>query len=136
MKVFLTGGTGVVGTRALPALVADRIQLQQALVNLCVNAMEAMDGCAPGRRKLDVCTAAVAGQVEICVSDSGPGITPEQLPHVFQSFFTTKPSGSGLGLSITRSIVEAHGGTVSACNRPGGGASFCITLPVHAGAIA
>ena len=72
------------------------------------------------------------GQVDVLGSDRGPGISPEQLPRLFDSFFTTKAHGTGLGLSITRSIVEAHGGTLRAENRGAGGATFVIALP-HAG---
>jgi signal transduction histidine kinase len=114
----------------LPALAVDRIQLQQALVNLCVNAMDAMDNVPPGRRRLGVRTTLLAGGgIEIAVSDTGPGISPELLRDLFDSFFTTKPHGLGLGLAITRSIVEAHGGTLTADNRDGGGALFRMTLP-------
>jgi C4-dicarboxylate-specific signal transduction histidine kinase len=117
----------------LPALLVDRVQLQQAVVNLCVNAMEAMSDCAAGQRRLGVRTAARAGgSIEIAVSDSGPGIAPEHLAQLFDSFFTTKANGTGLGLSITRSIVEAHDGTVLAENRDEGGALFRMTLPASA----
>jgi signal transduction histidine kinase len=71
------------------------------------------------------------GEIEIAVSDSGPGIAPAQLPRLFDSFFTTKAHGMGLGLSITRSIVEAHGGTLSGRNRADGGALFWMMLPAH-----
>jgi signal transduction histidine kinase len=113
----------------LPALHADRVQLQQAVVNLCVNAMEAMTDCAPGERRLAVRTAAAGNGVEIAVSDTGPGIRAEHLKQVFESFFTTKAQGTGLGLAITRSIVEAHDGCVSAENRAEGGALFRMILP-------
>jgi signal transduction histidine kinase len=113
----------------LPTLHADRVQLQQAVLNLCLNAMEAMAECPASRRRLGVRSAAADGGVEIAVSDTGPGIRPEHLPQVFDSFFTTKPQGTGLGLAITRSIVEAHRGRLSAENRPGGGACFRIMLP-------
>jgi signal transduction histidine kinase len=118
---------------SLPAILADRVQLQQALVNLCVNAMDAMDDIAPEKRRLGVRTMAMpgGGEIEIAVSDSGPGIAPEQLPRLFDSFFTTKAHGMGLGLSITRSIVEAHGGTLSGRNRADGGALFWMMLPAH-----
>jgi signal transduction histidine kinase len=119
----------------LPAPPADRVLLQQAVVDLCLNAMDAMDAMADvdvSKRRLGVRTTALAnGGVEIAVSDTGPGIAPEQLPKLFDSFFTTKPHGMGLGLSITRSIVEAHEGTVSAENRDGGGALFRIVLPAN-----
>jgi signal transduction histidine kinase len=115
----------------LPPVLADRVQLQQALVNLCVNAFDAMADAAPKKRRLSVRTAAVAGRrVEIAVGDSGGGIRPDQLPRLFNSFFSTKPHGMGLGLSISRSIVEEHGGTLSAENRDDG-ALFRIVLPVH-----
>jgi signal transduction histidine kinase len=135
---FLRGemaGRGIVAETALaprlPALQLDRVQIQQALVNLCVNAMDAMAETASGDRRLEVRTRPRADQmIEIRVSDRGPGISPEQLPRLFDSFFTTKPSGTGLGLSITRSIVEAHGGTLQAENRSGGGGTFIIALPV------
>jgi signal transduction histidine kinase len=113
----------------LPALRADRVQLQQAVVNLCVNAMEAMVDRAPGDRRLGVRTAAAGNGVEIAVSDTGPGISAEHLKRVFDSFFTTKANGTGLGLAITRSIIEAHDGSVSAENHAEGGALFRMTLP-------
>jgi signal transduction histidine kinase len=114
----------------LPEIHADRVQLQQALVNLCINAMEAMSGTAPRRRNLQVSTEAVSGEVQIMVADRGPGMTAEQLRRAFDSFFTTKPDGTGLGLSITRTIAEAHNGGVAAGNRPEGGAWFRMNLPV------
>jgi len=124
VEAALTGG--------LPPILADRVQLQQAIVNLCVNAMEAMSGCAPGTKKLDVQTRLGAdGGVDIVVTDSGPGIPGEHLPQLFDAFFTTKAQGTGLGLSITRSIVEAHHGTITAENRGEGGALFRITFPAR-----
>lgn len=116
---------------ALPEVLADRVQLQQAIVNLCINAMDAMVEVPAGRRRIDARTAAVADGVEIVVGDCGAGIAPEQLPRLFESFFTTKPQGMGLGLSIVRSIVEAHGGRLAAENRSGGGALFRMVLPAH-----
>jgi signal transduction histidine kinase len=117
----------------LPALHADRVQLQQAVVNLCVNAMEAMAEHPSGERRLGVRTAAgKGGGVEIAVSDTGPGISAEHLKRVFDSFFITKANGTGLGLAITRSIIEAHDGSVSAENRAEGGALFRMTLPAAA----
>jgi signal transduction histidine kinase len=114
----------------LPRLEIDRVQLQQAIANLCINAMDAMAGAAQGRRRLGVRTAArVDGGIEIVVTDTGPGIPSEQLPRLFESFFTTKPEGMGLGLSIARSIVDAHDGSLSAENIQEGGALFRIVLP-------
>jgi signal transduction histidine kinase/ABC-type uncharacterized transport system substrate-binding protein len=116
----------------LPTLLIDRVQVQQAIVNLCINAMEAMSDCAAERRRLMVRTEAGTASVEVTIADSGPGISPQHLPHLFNSFFTTKADGTGLGLAITRSIVETHGGTVSARNREGGGAEFRMRLPAFA----
>ena len=114
----------------LPPVYADRVQLQQALVNLCVNAMEAMSATIPGGRRLGVRTqAGTRGAVLVVVTDSGPGIPHDHVPHLFDAFFTTKKQGTGLGLSITRSIVEAHHGRITAENREEGGAVFRITLP-------
>jgi len=118
-------------TPELPPVLADRVQLQQALVNLCVNALDAMAQTAPEKRCLSVRTSSGAGpSVEIAVGDTGGGIPPNQLPHLFDSFFSTKPDGMGLGLSISRSIVEEHGGTLSAENRADG-ALFRIVLPAY-----
>lgn len=114
----------------LPPLFVDRVQAQQGLVNLCINAMEAMAERPAGERVLGVRTSrGEDGTVVISVSDTGPGISPEHLPSLFDSFFTTKAQGTGLGLSITRSIAEAHGGSIAAENRAGGGAVFRFTLP-------
>jgi len=116
----------------MPRLVMDRVQLQQAIVNLCINAMDAMAETARERRRLGVRTGVrVEGGVEIVVTDTGPGIPPDQLPRLFESFFTTKAQGMGLGLSISRSIVEAHDGTLSAENIDGGGARFRIVVPAQ-----
>jgi signal transduction histidine kinase len=116
---------------APPEVLADRVQLEQALVNLCVNAMDAMADTSVDRRRLVLRTRGLAGgHIEIYVLDNGPGISEEQLPQLFNSFFTTKTHGMGLGLSIARSIIEAHGGMLTAENRPEGGASFHFDLPV------
>jgi signal transduction histidine kinase len=113
----------------LPAVRGDRVQLQQALLNFLLNGMEAMADTPPGRRRLVVRTARRDGVVEVSVTDTGHGIPPEQANRLFASFFTTKRDGMGLGLSIARSVVEAHGGRVRADNEPGGGATFRFTLP-------
>jgi two-component system sensor kinase FixL len=103
--------------------------LQQVLLNLVLNGMEAMSG-APGERRLTVRTGVNEnGSAEIAVSDAGPGIPPERLPRLFEPFFSTKKEGMGLGLSIARSLVQAHGGQLWAENNPGGGATFRFTLP-------
>src|SRR5262249_55376383 len=103
----------------LPLVRGDRVHLQQVLLNLVLNGMEAMSG-APGERRLTVRTGVNEnGSAEVAVSDAGPGIPPERLPRLFNPFFSTKKEGMGLGLSIARSLVQAHGGQIWAENNPG-----------------
>ena len=110
------------------AVLADRVQVQQVLLNLMRNAIEAMAGSA--RRDLLLSTAVGEnGMATINVADSGPGIDPEMAAQLFQPFVTTKPQGMGVGLSISRTIVEAHGGRIWADANPGGGTIFHFTLP-------
>jgi two-component system sensor kinase FixL len=110
----------------------DRIQLQQVVLNLVVNAMDAMKGTPARERRVVIHTTAPdANTVMISVSDSGPGIDQDKLGRIFQPFFTTKREGLGMGLSIARTIVEAHGGMLWATNNPGRGASFLCRLPAH-----
>jgi signal transduction histidine kinase len=111
----------------LPPVVADRVQIQQVVVNLAVNAAQAMGGAA--RRRLAVRSLLEGGQVVISVEDTGPGLAEDMLARVFENFFTTKTSGMGMGLPICRSIVEAHGGAIEARNLQAGGAAFRFTLP-------
>lgn len=112
----------------------DRVQLQQVLLNLLVNAAESMRGRPPGHRSLQLGTGAEPdGGVRITVADSGPGIAPDVIDQVFDAFFTTKTYGTGVGLSLSRAIVAAHGGRIEATNHPDGGATFRITLPAWAG---
>ncbi|MCX7366040.1 MAG: PAS domain S-box protein [Alphaproteobacteria bacterium] len=107
---------------------ADRIHIQQVLVNLIRNAIEVMIESA-GRRELEISTAAVAdGTIEVAVADTGAGLAPEIAAHLFQPFVTTKSKGMGLGLSICRTIVEAHGGRIWVDARPEGGTVFRFTL--------
>jgi signal transduction histidine kinase len=108
----------------------DRIQLQQVILNLIVNAMDAMSGMPSTARKITVSTGPDGDSVNLYVSDGGSGIPPENLDKVFEPFFTTKPEGMGMGLSIARTIIAAHGGRLSAENRPVCGATFRITLPL------
>ncbi|MDR3420625.1 MAG: PAS domain S-box protein [Xanthobacteraceae bacterium] len=110
-------------------VLADKVQIQQVLLNLMRNAIEAMEDS--GRRELVVSTAAAPDDmVEISVADTGAGIAPEISAQLFQPFITTKQQGMGVGLSISRTIVEAHGGTIAPRPNPGGGTVFCFTLPV------
>jgi PAS domain S-box-containing protein len=118
---------------ALPAVRADRASLQQVVLNLAVNAMDAMEGVAPERRRLQVRTRGLAGAVSVAVIDAGPGVGPDQVPKLFTAFYTTKSGGLGLGLSIARSIVEAHDGTIQVERNDSGGATFRFTVPAAAG---
>ena len=116
---------------ALPLVAVDRVQLQQVILNLVVNAIEAMSGPGDGPRELTVVSGgSEPGDVFVEVRDSGPGLDPAALDHVFDSFYTTKPSGTGMGLAICRSIVEAHGGRISAAANEPQGAVFRFTLPL------
>jgi len=115
---------------ALPPVVVDRVQMQQVLVNLLINAMEAM-GSARGRpRRIAVRSVALDERdVLLEVSDTGKGIAPEDLPQIFDAFYTTKPTGTGLGLSLCRTIVEGHGGRLWASPGEKHGAIFHLQLP-------
>jgi signal transduction histidine kinase len=110
----------------------DRIQLQQVILNLIVNAMDAMSGMPSVARRITVSTARDGNSADLSVSDAGPGVPSEKLKQVFEPFFTTKPEGMGMGLSIARTIIEAHGGQLSAENQAGRGAAFRIRLPLAA----
>jgi two-component system sensor kinase FixL len=113
-------------TRAGPVLV-EKVQIQQVLLNLIRNAIEAMNGCA--QKELVVETALLdQGMVEVRVADTGSGLAEEVIPRLFQPFVTTKPTGMGVGLSISKRIIEAHGGEMSAEPNPGGGTLFRFTL--------
>jgi len=116
-------------TPGLPSVLADRVQIQQVLVNLLRNAVEAMAE-APKRRLTLKLARDGERAVEFSVSDTGPGIDPAIAASLFQPFITTKAHGMGIGLAISRSIVEAHGGSMSVEENPGGGALFRFTLPV------
>lgn len=110
---------------------ADQVQLQQVILNLAFNAMDAVTAMTPDRRRLVVqAGAAGASEVEVIVSDCGPGIPKLELKRIFEAFYTTKASGTGLGLSIARTIVETYGGRIWAENREGGGAVFRFTMPL------
>jgi signal transduction histidine kinase len=109
--------------------------LQQVIVNLAINAIQAMAQAGSAPRVVTIGTSMASnGRIAIKVEDTGPGIASEALERLFESFFTTKTTGMGIGLPICRSIVEAHGGEISASNRhPGSGARFAILLPAGQG---
>lgn len=117
-------------TPSIPAIDADRVCLQQVVLNLIMNSMEAMDQEGVGERCVVIRTRYTGDEVEIAVSDTGRGIAPEDLPKLFDAFFTTKKEGVGLGLAIARSIVEAHAGRIWAEGNGGRGATFHVALPV------
>ena len=115
----------------LPPVRGDRVHLQQVLLNLIVNGMDAMNGASPENRRVTVSAREGAAQtVEVSVSDTGHGITTEKLAKVFDPFFTTKPDGMGMGLPISRTIVESHGGRLWVESNNGSGATFRFTLPL------
>jgi two-component system, LuxR family, sensor kinase FixL len=117
---------------ALPSVRGDRVQLQQVLLNLILNGMDAIDGGGKNRSVTIGASSEGEGSVEFSVTDTGPGLPPDQLERIFDPFFTTKPKGIGIGLSISRDIVEAHGGRLWAENNAGSGARFCFTVPTAA----
>jgi PAS domain S-box-containing protein len=112
----------------LPKAMADRIQLQQVFMNLMLNGIEAMKG-APDGGELAIKTEVCDGQLMISISDTGVGLPPEQADQIFNAFYTTKDNGTGMGLPISRSIIESHGGRLWAASASGRGATFHFTLP-------
>ena len=128
----LRNGTSVhLDLSADPAVVlADRVQIEQVLLNLILNGMEAMHDLTGRTRDLTIQSRSENGNgVLVAVRDSGTGIPSEHLPHIFDAFYTTKSGGLGMGLAIGRSIVEAHGGRIWATSEPAGGSTFQFTLP-------
>ncbi len=115
--------------RELPAILADPIQIQQVLLNLLRNAIDAMAGVPAVSRYVRLKTGFEAGHVVLQCSDCGPGVEPAMRANLFEPFQTTKPDGMGMGLSISKSIVAAHDGTLSYCDNPDRGACFVIALP-------
>ena len=117
----------------LPLVHGDRVELQQVILNLILNAFEAMSGMSEGSRELLITTGkSESGDVLVGAFNSGPGLAPTVLERLFEAFYTTKPNGLGLGLSISRSIVESHGGLLTARANAPRGAAFRFTLPAHA----
>jgi C4-dicarboxylate-specific signal transduction histidine kinase len=115
----------------LPLIQGDRVQLQQVILNLIVNAVEAMSGVSEGSRELLIGTGKDGSSgVLVAVQDSGPGLNPKGFERLFDTFYTTKPGGMGMGLSICRSIIEAHGGRIWVSRTAGPGATLQFTLPV------
>lgn len=116
----------------LPVVRGDRVHLQQVLLNLILNGMDAMADCSIVERLLVVrAEPAADGGVEVAVSDGGTGIPPDKVERLFEPFFTTKPDGLGMGLAISKTIIEAHGGKIRAENNPGKGATFRFNLPAN-----
>jgi len=114
----------------LPLVRGDRVQLQQVILNLIVNAVEAMGTTDEGARELLISSRSAGPDgILVAVRDSGPGLAPENIEHLFEAFYTTKPSGLGMGLSICRSIVEAHGGRMWAAANLPRGAVVQFTVP-------
>jgi signal transduction histidine kinase len=114
----------------VPLILGDRIQLQQVILDLTINAIEAMTGVGENPRELLISSKEDASQgVFVAVRDSGPGLDPDSLDHLFNAFYTTKPQGMGMGLAISRSIIEAHGGRLWATANESRGAVFQFTLP-------
>jgi signal transduction histidine kinase len=118
----------------LPHVRGDRVQIQQVLLNLILNGMDALHGTRLEDRRVSVTARADVAKgapiIEIAVGDAGHGIPPDKLTRIFDPFFTTKPNGMGIGLAVSRTIVEAHSGQLWAENRNGGGAAFRFTLPI------
>jgi PAS domain S-box-containing protein len=119
---------------ALPTVRGDRVQLQQVMLNLITNAIEAMSDVDDGNRNLRITAGRDDDNVFVSVQDSGPGLKQATLERVFEPFYTTKPTGLGVGLSICRSIIEAHSGALWATNAANGGAVFSFTVPISASA--
>jgi signal transduction histidine kinase len=128
VKSGVTVGAQLAGD--LPPIRCDRVQLQQVMLNLIVNAIQSMSGVEDGNRELHISTVSIEPEgVCVAVRDTGHGLRPESLPRLFEPFYTTKPDGMGMGLSICRSIVESHGGRLWATSCEPRGALFQFTIP-------
>jgi len=117
----------------LGRVLGDRVQLQQVLLNLIINACDAMSDNPPHRRNISFSTDEGEDGVRLEIIDCGHGIAPEARAHLFETFFTTKAFGLGFGLSMSRSIIVEHGGSIEGVNNVGGGATFRIVLPAYPG---
>jgi signal transduction histidine kinase len=115
----------------LPPIEGDRVQLQQVMLNLINNAIQAMSSVDGGSRELLICSSEAPEGIAVSVSDSGPGLDRANLKQAFEAFYTTKPGGLGLGLSICRSIIEGHEGRLWASANAPRGTTFQFTLPVQ-----
>jgi PAS domain S-box-containing protein len=115
----------------IPKAMADRVQLQQVFANLMLNAIQAMKGISVAAELTIRSRREGNGNLLVSVSDTGAGFTPEQADQIFRAFYTTKPDGTGMGLAISRSIIESHGGRLWATANPGPGATFQFTLPIE-----
>jgi C4-dicarboxylate-specific signal transduction histidine kinase len=118
----------------LPMVVGDRVQLQQVFVNLILNGLDAMADVTERPRVLTILSRSGAESVFVEITDSGTGLAPGQSDRIFDAFFSTKPGGLGIGLSVTRSIVEQHGGRISAISNDGPGLTMQLSLPAASGA--
>jgi signal transduction histidine kinase len=128
VKTRVTVGTQLAG--GLPRIQCDRVQLQQVMLNLIANAIQSMSGVEDGNRELHISAVSIEpGGVCVAVRDTGHGLRPESVPRLFEPFYTTKPDGMGMGLSICRSIIEAHGGRLWATKCEPRGALFQFTIP-------
>jgi C4-dicarboxylate-specific signal transduction histidine kinase len=128
LKTGVTVGTQLADD--LPPIQCDRVQLQQVMLNLIVNAIQSMSGVEEGNRELHIKTASIEPEgVCVALRDTGLGLRPESLPPLFEPFYTTKPDGMGMSLSICRSIIEAHGGRLWATRCEPLGALFQFTIP-------
>ena len=116
----------------LPTLEGDRVQLQQTLLNLIVNAADAMNTLPESQRVLTISTATEGRMIRLCVADRGAGVPAESMDKLFEPFWSTKADGMGIGLAVSKSIVDAHHGALEVSNAPEGGAVFCVCLPARA----
>ena len=114
----------------LPAIMANAVQLEQVVLNFIRNSLDAMESTHPGKRELIIATEQRDDKLKLSVTDYGEGLSCDAESKLFDAFYTTKPEGMGMGLSISRSIIEAHHGIISGQNAPGAGACFSFELPV------